>query len=195
MAKNELAILGLLREGEKYGYQIHQQISERNMDIWAKISISSIYNTLNKLREKGMVEARKLKVGKTPERSIYHITTSGEQMLAKLVEGYLATRDMGEYPFGLGVAFISSIPKQKVIELIEKRISRLERELVDFEDRINAQSPSTTLNWYLLMKNGRNHMEIELEWCRELLAEIKKVDSWRDLKVMERVKGVSHEHA
>lgn len=68
MPKNELAILGLQSEGEKHGCQIHQEIRERNMDTWARISVSSIYNTLTELKERGMVSAKRMRIGSTPER-------------------------------------------------------------------------------------------------------------------------------
>jgi len=179
MSKNELAILGLLSEGEKYGYQIHQEISERHMDVWAKISISSIYNTLNKLKEMKMVETRKLKVGNTPERRIYRITPGGKNMLDRLVESYLDTRDMGDYPFGLGVAFIYSLPRGRAVELIGKRVARLELELETFEEKMGLHERNIPINWFLLIKNGRNHIESELLWCRELLHEMKKTESWK----------------
>jgi len=193
MSKNDLAILGLLDEGEKYGYQIHQQITERNMDIWAKISISSIYNTLNMLRERGMVETRKLKVGKTPERNIYRITRLGEQMLTKLVESFLGTCEMGEYPFGLGLAFISSLPRQTAEGIIKQRISRLEEELTYLTERMSTLRDQIPLNWYLLNKNGCNHIESELKWCRELLREIKQVGSWEAFCSPRTEGGADHE--
>jgi DNA-binding PadR family transcriptional regulator len=193
MSKNELAILGLLKEGEKYGYQIHQQVSERNMDIWAKISISSIYNTLNNLRDRGMIKARRLKVGKTPERSMYEITSTGERVLSGLVEGYLDTRDMGEYPFGLGVAFISSLPEQTAVGLIQKRILRLQDELYSLTEKMNGLKGQIPMNWFLLIKNGCNHIESELRWCRELLSEIENAGNWGEFCASEGTGGENDE--
>jgi DNA-binding PadR family transcriptional regulator len=180
MGKNELAILGLLSEGEKYGYQIHQQISERSMDVWAKISISSIYNTLNKLGDQGMVSARKMKVGKTPERHIYRITPAGERMLADLVEKFMAKRGMGEYPFGLGVAFMYALSKERVQALLSGRIDRLGAELRAFDERIRAAADPMPPHWALLYRNGRNHIQTELEWCRGLLEQLEVLDGWRE---------------
>ncbi len=180
MGKNELAILGLLSEGEKYGYQIHQQIADRRMDVWAKISISSIYNTLNKLGDRGMVSARKMKVGKTPERNIYRITPEGKRMLADLVEKFMAKRGMGEYPFGLGVAFMYALPKERARRLLSERIDRLGKELGSFDEHLRERKDSMPLHWAFLYRNGRRHVETELEWCRGLLEKISALEGWEE---------------
>ena len=49
LTNTELAILGLVAEQPKHGYQIEQDIAARGMRDWTEIGFSSIYYVLNKL--------------------------------------------------------------------------------------------------------------------------------------------------
>lgn len=59
MNNKELALLGLLAEGPKYGYQLEENIAARGMRAWTEIGFSSIYHLLNKLAEQEWVLDRK----------------------------------------------------------------------------------------------------------------------------------------
>ena len=83
MSKNEIAILGLLAEGPKHGYQIHQDIKRREMDWWAKIKLASIYTTLTRLEEQALIKSEKEKVGNTPERTVYSRRPPGMAVWAR----------------------------------------------------------------------------------------------------------------
>ncbi len=53
LTNTELAVLGLLAERPKHGYQIEQEIALRGMRDWTEIGFSSIYYVLNKLAGAG----------------------------------------------------------------------------------------------------------------------------------------------
>ena len=73
MTNAELAILGLIAEQPRHGYQIEQVIEERGMRNWTEIGFSSIYYLLKKLEKAGYVTARaEQALGKT--RQVYHPT-------------------------------------------------------------------------------------------------------------------------
>ncbi len=57
LTNTELAVLGLLAERPKHGYQIEQDIVERGMREWTEIGFSSIYYILNKLEAAGWLSS------------------------------------------------------------------------------------------------------------------------------------------
>lgn len=57
MTNTELAVLGLVAEGQGYGYQIEQAIAARGMREWTEIGFSSIYYVLNKLENSGWLSS------------------------------------------------------------------------------------------------------------------------------------------
>ena len=58
MTNAELAILSLIAEQPRHGYDIEQIIEARGMREWTEIGFSSIYYLPNKLEKAGLVESQ-----------------------------------------------------------------------------------------------------------------------------------------
>ncbi len=83
MTNIELAILSLLAEKSRHGYEIEQTIEERGMREWTEIGFSSIYYILKKCLQAGWVEETLLpSESKGPGKKVYKLTESGSGSLA-----------------------------------------------------------------------------------------------------------------
>jgi len=178
MSKNEIAILGLLAEGPKHGYQIHQDIKRREMDWWAKIKLASIYSTLTRLEEQGFIISEKEKVGNTPERNVYSLTAKGQERLSEMVEYFLRESDRPEWAFGLGVAFITGAPRERVLAVLQERRAHLQQCDRDLHEHLTKLRGEIPFNWYMLIENANEHMQLERAWLEQLIAQIKKEEHW-----------------
>jgi|SRR5581483_6913680 len=76
-----LALLSLLREGPKHGYQLMKELAERSGGIY-KASAGSVYPTLQQLEDEGMIASEVINGRKT-----YHLTDAGIEELDKDPEG------------------------------------------------------------------------------------------------------------
>jgi len=72
-----LAILSLLNEGPKHGYQIMKEISERSKGVY-RASAGSIYPTLQQLEDEGLIEA-----SQQNGRRVYSLTVAGQAELER----------------------------------------------------------------------------------------------------------------
>jgi DNA-binding PadR family transcriptional regulator len=72
-----LAILSLLSEGPKHGYQLMKEISERSGGVY-RASAGSIYPTLQQLEDEGLIEATNQN-----GRRVFNLTPAGRDELAK----------------------------------------------------------------------------------------------------------------
>ncbi len=178
MSKNEIAILGLLAEGPKHGYQIHQDIKRREMDWWAKIKLASIYTTLIRLEEQALIKSEKEKVGNTPERTVYSLTPQGRERLSEMVEYFLREDERPEWLFGLGVAFITGAPRERVLAALQERRGHLKQCDVDLQDHLSRLKGEIPFNWYLLIENAHKHMQLEMEWLEALIAQVQTEEHW-----------------
>ena len=178
MSKNEIAILGLLAECPMHGYQIHQQIKEREMDYWAKIKLPSIYSTLTRLVEQGLITSGKEKVGNTPERTVYSLTPAGLEQLSEQVQAFLREDDHPEWMFGLGVAFICGAPREKVLEALQLRKQNLEKHQEALTQETANYKEKIPFNWYMLIEHALKNMHLELEWLKQLIATVQTVERW-----------------
>ena len=181
MSKNELAILGLLNEKPMHGYQINQEIKEREMDHWAKIALPSIYNAMTKLEKSGMVRMETEKVGKMPERRVYHITPQGKTKLADLVEKFLMRMEEPAMPFYLGVAFICGLPKERALAALNKRTELLTQHLFHLKQIHDECKGRIPFNWFMIIENGLKHMSVEQKLIQRLIEEIEPISDWGEV--------------
>ena len=84
----ELTILTLLQDGDMYGYEISQQLSDRSGGLY-RILESSLYPSLYRLVEKGMISDHSEKVGKRRVRVYYHLEEQGRKYLEDLKHEYI----------------------------------------------------------------------------------------------------------
>jgi DNA-binding PadR family transcriptional regulator len=178
MSKSEIAILGLLAECPMHGYQIHQQIKEREMDYWAKIKLPSIYSTLTRLEEQSLITSGKEKVGNTPERTVYSLTPAGREQLGEQVLAFLREDDHPEWLFGLGVAFICGASREKVLEALQLRRQNLEKHFEALAQEAANYKDKIPFNWYMLIEHAQKHKQLELDWLDQLIATAQKVERW-----------------
>jgi DNA-binding PadR family transcriptional regulator len=176
MSKTALAILGLLSERPMHGYEIKTTIKERWMDMWANISMPSIYNTMNRLSEEKYIrEERKEKIGKIPQRHIFTLTEEGKEYLKELVEKGLTSSSDNPHvkgTFWLSLVFMQfAEPKiaknalEKMVKVLENSLTTLEGEKKEVE-KYNDEIP---IQWYAIMYAGIDSLKIEVKYLKYVL--------------------------
>ena len=89
MNRTEFAILGLLAERPRSGYDIKKEVAETLSHFWHE-SVGHIYPMLRRLREKGLVSRSTESTPGKPDRHVYAITEDGvaelRQWLAEPIE-------------------------------------------------------------------------------------------------------------
>ena len=85
----ELLILTLLKDQDMYGYQLSQELANRSNGLYS-LQESSMYPTLYRLVEKGMITDRREQVGKRKIRVYYHLEETGREYLTSLRKEYCA---------------------------------------------------------------------------------------------------------
>lgn len=70
----DLLVLAVLRSGSSYGYEIHKAIGAAGAD---QLSEASIYGTLKRLSDQGMVESELVASPAGPARRYYRVTKHG----------------------------------------------------------------------------------------------------------------------
>jgi DNA-binding PadR family transcriptional regulator len=76
-----LAILSLLSEGPKHGYQLMKEMEERSGGVY-KASAGSVYPTLQQLEDEGLIES-----GQQNGKRVYRLTEAGRKELENDPEG------------------------------------------------------------------------------------------------------------
>jgi DNA-binding PadR family transcriptional regulator len=114
MTPAELAVLSLVAETPRHGYEIEQVIEARGMRSWTEIGFSSIYYLLGKLQKRELVERRILPAeGRGPQRNVFHITTEGRQVFRQSVIEALAQPQRFSMPLLLGLGNLPAVSSQE----------------------------------------------------------------------------------
>ncbi|MDE3065155.1 MAG: PadR family transcriptional regulator [Acidobacteriota bacterium] len=88
------AVLVLLEEQPRNGYQIIQELAERSRDAW-RPSPGSIYPVLQQLEDEGLVEASAVGTGRT-----YSLTAAGRTLVAEQREALGKPWESADAAFG-----------------------------------------------------------------------------------------------
>jgi len=169
MSKSALAVLGLAAEQPKHGYEILQDIKERGMEYWVRISTASVYNTLARLEKQDYISETKLKVGNMPERKVYKLTSKGKRYLQRLVEQFIDQDSIPGYRFKLAVAFMHHIEPEKAERSLKKRLELLEKMLQRKTDDRDNKFKDIPFNWMALLQNGIDHIAAEIRQINYIL--------------------------
>lgn len=77
----ELLILALLEERDRHGYEIAQLIEERSEGA-ISFHVASLYPTLYRMEDKGVIQGRWIEKAGRRRRRYYRLTAAGKKVLA-----------------------------------------------------------------------------------------------------------------
>jgi DNA-binding PadR family transcriptional regulator len=140
LSDTEYAVLSLLGEGERHGYEIEGLITARGMREWIDIGFSSIYFLLGKLEERGL--ARSTAGTRGPKsRKVFAITHLGRAHLAEMTGRMLAIPNRVFPRVLLGMANWTVLGEPAGMPALEQRREALIREIARVETVRDSQRP------------------------------------------------------
>ncbi len=170
------ALLGLLAESPKYGYEIKRRFEGALGNVWS-VSYGQLYPTLRRLSEQGWVTKKTEPGKKSAEKNIYSITEKGigrlNEWLLKPLRNTYKVKD----EFTLRFLFFSKLPKDTVLEYLKGQQKKsvlqkdsYKRTLVSLRDE---------MDYYLqaIIRKGIIHLEAENQWLEEVISDIRNAQS------------------
>ena len=167
MTNSELAILSLVSESPRHGYEIEQIIEQRGMREWTEIGFSSIYYLLKRLEQSGWIKSDLETVaGRGPARRIYHITTAGQETWQEGALRLLAEPQHVTSPFLLGLSNLPGLPVDASVGALLKYSQQLEERLDYLLARLEAQRGAPA-HVVAMFDFSRTMIRAELTWVRQ----------------------------
>jgi DNA-binding PadR family transcriptional regulator len=125
-----LAVLVLLFERPMHPYEMAATLKERHKEASIKLRYGSLYTVIELLLRQGYIAAKETqREGKRPERTVYALTPMGEVEMRDWLSDLLG-QPVKEYPqFEAALSLLPALTPERVIELLEARIVRLDREV------------------------------------------------------------------
>lgn len=82
-----LLVMKLLEEGDKYGYQMVEELRRRSENVF-ELRSGTLYPLLHTLEQKGWITSWEETAGPTRPRRYYHLTDQGRRQLAEKEEAW-----------------------------------------------------------------------------------------------------------
>lgn len=82
-----LLVMKLLEEGDKYGYQMVEELRRRSENVF-ELRSGTLYPLLHTLEQKGWITSWEETAGFTRPRRYYHLTDQGRRQLAEKEEAW-----------------------------------------------------------------------------------------------------------
>lgn len=167
---NETALLGLLSEKARYGYELDKIIEERLMREWTDIAFSSIYAVLKGLESKGCVESAAEIAGNRVRRH-YSITRKGRKALREAVRKTLSEPVKVADSLMAGVANISLLPDEEARQALETRVAALKAQQTMVAQAAATVRKKDKLYFDCLTARAGSRINEELRFVELLLGE------------------------
>jgi PadR family transcriptional regulator AphA len=180
MNRTEFAILGLLAERPRSGYDIKKEVAETLSHFWHE-SVGHIYPMLRRLREKGLVSRSTESTPGKPDRHVYAITEDGvaelRQWLAEPIEPAPPRLEIL-----LKLLFGAQTTPAVLIEHVVKYRHSRERALVTLERAAELIAGRASKDVYLrlTMSAGIHAARAAIAWSDEALNALRQLGGAND---------------
>lgn len=167
-----LFILGLLNQGDSYGYEIKEKIKEWGMEEWTNIGWSSIYHALKQMKKEGLIEEKEeYSEGGRPPKTVYSILEAGKKEFLRLLRENCSSVADDKDPIYIALLFVRQLPARERIELYRKRLEKLveAQELVKGKKKMLQTHPYGTEEVILSVERDIMLREAEIEWMKKLI--------------------------
>ena len=175
MTNAELAILSLIAENPRHGYEIEQTIEMRGMRDWTEIGFSSIYYLLNKLEKSGLIVGELQQVGgKGPARKVYQVTDAGREMQAAATYDVLSTLRGGPVPFLLGLSNFPVLASEHALEALYTYHQQLVERHQQLAQRAGAQRGGAPFFVNAMFDYSLALIEAETKWLATFIQDLEE---------------------
>lgn len=171
-------ILGfLICYGPQHGYRLKQLLFENAAD-FARIKLPTIYYHLEKMKEKGLVDAYEEREGNKPERMVYAITDAGKKEFTKLLNTMLNKECEFEFEQDAALYFMEFLETDDVIATFRKQKENLERIILHIKshqaDQLQQMKHASVHAGIqkmaeLIFSHHLLHYQAELEWLNNVI--------------------------
>jgi PadR family transcriptional regulator, regulatory protein AphA len=168
----EGALLGMLAQGERSGYEILRDVEGSIEYLWSP-SRSQIYRVLPRLVERGLARSREVEQRGRPDKALYALTPAGKRALRDWLEDVEdKPADRTVYPLKIFFCDFAS-PATALAQLAAYR-RYLERLLARYRE-IEAGPPDTRFLYpRLVLAHGFARVTSTITWIDEATATIEQ---------------------
>ena len=167
------ALLALLEEGPRYGYQLRAQFEQRTGSTWP-LNVGQVYTTLTRLERDGMVAAEG---DDGAGHVVYRITLAGREEVAAWFTSPVERTQPPRDELAIKLALAVTVPGVDVGTVIQRQRSATMAALQDYtrlKRRAAEGSGAEDLAWALVLDSLVFAAEAEVRWLDHCEARLRR---------------------
>jgi DNA-binding PadR family transcriptional regulator len=165
----EQAVLSLVAEAPRHGYEVEQVIQAREMRAWADLGFSSIYYLLGRLERRGLVRSARSPSPEGPTRRVYRCTSAGAAALRDAVRRALSQPQSGDSPIQLALANLPVLSPAETRKALRRYREHLHQRLEHLRRR-RAGQPHLPVHVRAMFARSAALLRAEIRWADGFLA-------------------------
>ncbi|GIO84212.1 PadR family transcriptional regulator [Paenibacillus faecis] len=164
----DILILGQLLTGPKHGYEIKKNVQEALGESF-EINNNLLYPALRRFQEMGAMTKEVEKADGKPDRHVYLLTETGEEIFDELVRDFPRKAAANQMEFLVRVALFDRLEPELRLDILRKRLSVLEEEMERNRrfDLLHSQNGFTAE----VIRFKKAQTEHELAWVKQWILE------------------------
>jgi DNA-binding PadR family transcriptional regulator len=175
MTNAELAILSLIAEEPRHGYEIETVIEERGMRNWTEVGFSSIYYLLKKFEKAGLIEGHmEMPQGQGPARKVYRLTPKGHGAWREATIEALSTPIPYYSPFPIGLSNLPGISTTEALDSLRRYRETLSVRSEEVRERWTSLQSRLPYHVDALFDHGLTLLEAELTWVSSFIHQLEQ---------------------
>lgn len=170
MTNSELALLSLLSEAPRHGYEIEQTIRERGMRNWTELAFSSIYFVLARLVKQGLAAAQ-IQPGHAgrPNRKVYTITPAGADALRQGILDGIRRPESGGQRFLLALSCQPLLSRGELQHALRERILFIEELMAELSANPASHPGPAPTHVSAMFDYSATLLQAERAWLQDYL--------------------------
>jgi PadR family transcriptional regulator AphA len=138
----EYAILGLLNEQPRHGYNIAREMApERGLGLICPLGLSNVYFLLSKLERHGLIEVDRREEDVYPPKTVFKVTAAGKQSFESWIwESPGRLRDV-RLDFALKLYFLGHEDVESTSRLLDDHIEFCKQYLSEWKEMADSAAP------------------------------------------------------
>jgi DNA-binding PadR family transcriptional regulator len=165
VSKVEVVVLGLLSEEPLHGYGLLERFRARGMGNWVEVGKASVYQSLRRLEQRGLLSGRAEAGAEGPDRRVFTVTKAGRDRLRMGLRERFAQPAPSEA--ALAIAFAHVLPAAEARRSIADREGVL-RAMLDRTGpephQHSGHARMTGANWDAMLDRQQILIKAELAW-------------------------------
>jgi DNA-binding PadR family transcriptional regulator len=168
-----LTVLVFLRLRPMHPYELQSIIRITHKDDFLQLNPGSLYNSIERLLQAGLIEVEQTtRTGRRPQRTIYRITSRGEEEALRWLKELLEQPSTDSTWFYAALSFLPALAPREVCQQLRKRVSHLAAEIENYR-RVLAMMSSRIGRLNLIeVEYAMALRRAELQWVKQIIGDV-----------------------